>query len=86
MDDNHTNEFTNPPGTLSWLVEIMQRLLGPAGCPWDREQTIESLKPFLLEECYEVLDAIDENDKTHHCEELGDLLFQIIFQAELAKI
>jgi MazG family protein len=72
------------PGTLPWLIAIMQRLLAPDGCPWDREQTLESLRPFLLEEAYEVLDALDEGDTEHHGEELGDLLFQIVFQAELA--
>ncbi len=72
------------PGTLPWLVAIMRRLLAPDGCPWDREQTLESLRPFLLEEAYEVLDALDEGDVEHHGEELGDLLFQIVFQAQLA--
>ncbi len=65
------------------LVAIMQRLLAPDGCPWDREQTLDKLKPFLLEEAHEVLEAIEANDPREHCEELGDLLFQIIFQAEL---
>lgn len=74
-----------PKGTLEWLAEIMQRLLSPEGCPWDQEQTLETLKPFILEECYEVVDAIDSGDPEHHVEELGDLLFQIIFQAALAN-
>ncbi len=65
------------------LVAIMQRLLAPDGCPWDREQTFDTLKGFLIEESYEVLEAIDNNDVPEHCEELGDLLFQIVFQAEL---
>jgi MazG family protein len=65
------------------LVAIMQRLLGPGGCPWDREQTLETLKGFLLEESYEVIEAIDSGDAKDHCEELGDLLMQVIFQAEL---
>src|SRR3954469_20955463 len=65
------------------LVAIMQRLLAPDGCPWDREQTLTPLKPFLLEEAHEVREAIDKNDPPEHCEELGDLLFQIVFQAEL---
>lgn len=72
------------PGTQQWLVDIMRRLLAPDGCPWDREQTLESLKPFLLEEAYEVLDAIDEASPEHHVEELGDIFFQIVFQAEVA--
>src|SRR3954466_7576989 len=65
------------------LVALMQRLLAPDGCPWDREQTLATLKPFLLEEAYEVLEPLDEGDVREHCSELGDLLFQIIFQAEL---
>ena len=50
--------------TFSQLVDLMAQLRGPAGCPWDREQTPESLKPFLIEECYEVLDALDEGLRT----------------------
>jgi tetrapyrrole methylase family protein/MazG family protein/ATP diphosphatase len=65
------------------LVALMQRLLSPDGCPWDREQTLATLKPFLVEEAYEVLEAIDAGDVGEHCAELGDLLFQIVFQAEL---
>ena len=73
-----------PPGTsLSRLVEIMDRLLAPDGCPWDREQTLESLRPYLVEEAYEVLDALSTGDAAHHCEELGDLLFQIVFQSAI---
>lgn len=61
----------------------MKRLLAPDGCPWDREQTLASLKPFLVEETYEVLEAIEEGTPEEHCEELGDLLMQIVFQAEI---
>ena len=61
----------------------MERLLAPDGCPWDREQTLTTLKPFLLEEAHEVLEAIEADDPAEHCEELGDLLFQIVFQAAL---
>ena len=75
-----------PPGaSLARLVEIMDRLLAPDGCPWDREQTLESLRPFLVEEAYEVLDALSSGDAAHHCEELGDLLFQIVFQSAIRK-
>jgi tetrapyrrole methylase family protein/MazG family protein len=63
----------------------MAQLRGPAGCPWDREQTPESLKPFLIEECYEVIDALDEGSSDKVKEELGDLLFQIIFHARIAE-
>ena len=67
------------------LVGIMAALRGPEGCPWDREQTRDSLKPFLVEETYEVLEAIDEASPRKIKEELGDLLFQIIFHARVAE-
>lgn len=67
------------------LVEIMEKLRGPEGCPWDKKQTTSSLKPYLLEETYEVLEAIDENSPISLKEELGDLLFQIIFHSQIAK-
>ena len=66
------------------LVDVVARLRGPGGCPWDREQTHESLRPCLLEECYETLDAIDRDDPQAIREELGDLLLQIVFQAQVA--
>ncbi|HTT71175.1 MAG TPA: nucleoside triphosphate pyrophosphohydrolase [Anaeromyxobacteraceae bacterium] len=74
-----------PAEAIERLLAIMARLRGPGGCPWDREQTLASLRPYVLEETYEVLEAIDAGDPREHCEELGDLLLQIVFQAELAK-
>jgi len=71
--------------SLPQLVEIMQRLLAPDGCPWDREQTFESLRPYVVEEAHEVVDAIDRGAPEELREELGDLLLQIVFQAELAR-
>jgi len=65
------------------LVEIMATLRGPDGCPWDREQTIDTLKPFVLEETYEVLEAIDAHDHAALCEELGDFVFEAVFLAQL---
>jgi MazG family protein len=65
------------------LVGLMQRLLAPDGCPWDREQTLETLVPYLVEETYEVVDALADGNPDEHCEELGDLLLQIAFQSEL---
>ena len=65
------------------LVEIMSTLRGPEGCPWDREQTIDTLKPFVLEETYEVLEAIDRHDHAALCEELGDFVFEAVFLAQL---
>lgn len=63
----------------------MARLRAPGGCPWDREQTLQSLKPYLIEEAYEVLDAIDDGSPSQHCEELGDVLLQIVFQSQIAS-
>lgn len=67
------------------LRAIVSRLRGPTGCPWDREQTRESLKPYLVEESYEVLDAIDSGDPGKLAEELGDLLLQVVLHAQLAS-
>jgi tetrapyrrole methylase family protein / MazG family protein len=67
------------------LVNLMQRLRAPNGCPWDRKQTHNSLRPFLLEETHEVLEAIASRSSDKLQDELGDLLFQIIFHAQLAK-
>ena len=66
------------------LVDIIDRLRGPGGCPWDKEQTHASLREFLLEECYEVLQALDEADSAKLGEELGDLLLQIMLHARIA--
>jgi len=68
---------------FSRLIEIMATLRGPEGCPWDREQTIDSLKPFVLEETYEVLEAIDRHDHESLAEELGDFIFEAVFLAQL---
>jgi tetrapyrrole methylase family protein/MazG family protein len=70
---------------LSELIAIMSALRGENGCPWDKEQTRESLKPFIVEEAYEVLEAIDERKPEAIKEELGDLLFQVVFQCQIAK-
>ena len=66
------------------LVDIVARLRGPGGCPWDREQTHASLREALLEECYEVLEALDEGDAKRLGEELGDLLMQVVLHAQIA--
>ena len=66
-------------------VAIMERLRAPGGCPWDREQTFDSIKPYTLEETYEVLEAIDNRDWAELPGELGDLLLQVLFYAEMAK-
>lgn len=70
---------------LETLAAIMDRLREPGGCPWDREQDYDSLRKYLLEECYEVAEALDRRDPQGLREELGDLLFQIVFLSRLAK-
>lgn len=67
------------------LVEIMAKLRGPDGCLWDKEQTHESLKPYLIEEAYEVIESIDKKDAEHLKEELGDLLLQVVFHAQIGS-
>ncbi|MCW5848852.1 MAG: nucleoside triphosphate pyrophosphohydrolase [Anaerolineae bacterium] len=72
------------PGSVTALEGVMAALLSPNGCPWDREQTHLSLRTYLLEETYEVLDALDQEDMAKLSEELGDLLLQIVFHAQIA--
>jgi MazG family protein len=67
------------------LVETMARLRAPGGCPWDREQTFDSIKPYTLEETYEVLDAIDRRAWSELAEELGDFILQAVFYAQMAS-
>ncbi|MBX3227215.1 MAG: nucleoside triphosphate pyrophosphohydrolase [Labilithrix sp.] len=71
--------------TVRRLVGVMRRLLAPDGCPWDREQSLESIRKYILEEACEVIDAIDTKDRSLLKEELGDLLLQVVFCAELAR-
>lgn len=67
------------------MLKVMDALRSEKGCPWDKEQTRESLKPFIVEEAYELIEAIEEDDPDKIKEELGDLLFQIVFQCQIAK-
>ncbi len=71
-------------GKFDTLVDIIARLRAPDGCPWDRKQTHASLREFLLEECYEVLEALDEGDSGKLCDELGDLLLQVVLHVQIA--
>jgi tetrapyrrole methylase family protein / MazG family protein len=73
------------PADIQKLVDLVERLRGENGCPWDREQTRESLKPMLIEEAYEVLEALDGAAPAELKEELGDLLFQVVFHAQIAQ-
>jgi MazG family protein len=77
--------MTPAGGRLDDLIRIMSTLRSPQGCPWDREQTLQSLRPFLLEETYEALEAIDRDDPPALCEELGDVLFEIVFLSCIAE-
>lgn len=70
---------------LDGMRDLMDRLLSPEGCPWDRAQTLESLRPYLIEEAHEVIEALDGGDPEEHRRELGDLLFQIVFHAALRE-
>ena len=72
-------------GTYQALEKVVARLMGPGGCPWDREQTHQSLKRNLLEECYELIEAIDSGDPKNLAEELGDILVQVAFHIQLAQ-
>lgn len=78
---------TKPDTTpIDRVIEIMRKLRDPEkGCPWDREQNLETLKPFLIEECYELIDAIDSGDVDKHRDELGDMLLQVVFQVQLRQ-
>src|SRR3954470_14576952 len=67
------------------LVRLMTTLRGPGGCPWDREQTLASLKPFVIEEAYEVVDAIDRDDRAALLEEIGDFLLEAVFITEITR-
>ncbi len=78
-------DFVDKKISFDELVNIVTKLRSPDGCAWDRKQTRESLKPYLIEEFYEAVDAIEENDTKGMREELGDLLFQIVLQSQLSK-
>lgn len=85
LEQQNQDERARRAEALERLVQTMDRLLGPGGCPWDQEQTHETLKKYLLEESYEVLDAIDSGDLEKLKEELGDLLLQPIFHAQMER-
>lgn len=70
---------------LEELIDVVAKLRAPDGCPWDREQTHTSLRPNMLEEAYEAVDAIDENDMAHLREELGDVLLQVLLHSQIAS-
>lgn len=67
------------------LVAVVETLLSPEGCPWDREQSLQSIRPYLIEEVYEIVEAIDLDDNEHISEEIGDVFFQLVFLCKLAE-
>ncbi|MBM3157867.1 MAG: MazG family protein, partial [Chloroflexi bacterium] len=73
------------PGSFDTLEKIVAKLRAPDGCPWDRAQTHASIKPYLIEEAYEVLQSLDDENTEKLCEELGDLLLQIMLHAQMAN-
>ena len=85
----HANRrATNTISAGEWfekLVAVQKRLRAPQGCPWDREQTHATLRPYLIEEAYEVIDALDSGDDAKFAEEMGDLLLQVVFHSEIAR-
>jgi len=85
MNDTEMVECADPSRQMERLREIMHRLRAPGGCPWDAEQTHESIVPNLIEEAYETVDTIKRGDMDHMREELGDLLLQVVFHSEIAE-
>ena len=86
MSTNHVSPIPEERiGEFQSLIDIVARLRGPGGCPWDAEQTHESLKRNLLEECYETLEAIDDGEPMELADELGDILVQVAFHADIAR-
>lgn len=83
--DTEPRRWVNPHWPADPLVEVMARLRAPDGCPWDQEQTHESLRRYMLEEAYEAVEAIDTGDPALICEELGDVLLQVVFHAQVAQ-
>lgn len=83
-EDGKQKSMENKTYTYEEFLEIVNTLRGENGCPWDREQTHESLKTCLIEECYEVLEAIDNKDDENLCEELGDVLLQVVMHSRIA--
>ena len=80
-----TSTAPQPGAAVAELVAVMDRLRSPGGCPWDAEQTPESLVPYLLEEAHEAAEAIESGDRDHIVEELGDVLLQVVFQARVGQ-
>ena len=78
-------QYRKYPATYEGIAQVMERLLGPDGCPWDKKQTRETLADMFLEECYELIEAIEEGDTAKIVEELGDVFFHVVFQLKLGE-
>jgi len=83
--DRHNRDMNNTHADIDKLAALVEKLRSDNGCPWDKEQTRETLKPMLIEEAFEVLDALDAEDPAELKDELGDLLFQVVFHAQIAR-
>ncbi|MBS2025255.1 MAG: nucleoside triphosphate pyrophosphohydrolase [Deltaproteobacteria bacterium] len=81
----HAEATARAQTAIARLLEVMDKLRDPGGCPWDREQTLRTLTPYLLEEAHEVIEAIESGDSNNHRDELGDLLFQVVFQSRITR-
>jgi tetrapyrrole methylase family protein/MazG family protein len=78
------DRFEQAASSFAELCRVLATLRAPGGCPWDRAQTLQSLKPYLIEETYEAIEAIEQGNPQEHCKELGDVLLQVVFQADIA--
>ena len=91
MSAPDSSQFGKPPDlnavglAFARLCEVIAKLRSPTGCPWDRQQTLETIKPFTLEETYELMEAIDSQDDTAIVEELGDVLLQVVLDAQIGR-
>ena len=85
MSQATQDRFRRAGAAFEQLCRTLHTLRAPGGCAWDREQTLASLKPYLIEEAYETLEAMESGNAREHCEELGDLLLQVVFQSEIAQ-
>lgn len=83
--DSHNRGMNNTHADIDKLAALVEKLRSDSGCPWDKEQTRETLKPMLIEEAFEVLDALDAEDPAELKDELGDLLFQVVFHSQIAR-
>ncbi len=82
MDSETNHDF---PSTFDGLLQLVKRLREPGGCPWDREQTRQTMKRYVMEECFELIDAMESDETREIAEEIGDVAFNLAFQIQMAK-